>query len=256
MPFKLAEHYTSACQRVRVVTEAWGERELFCANCDSATLTRTPHNTRCVDLVCKRCEATFQLKSGQGRLPRMIPDGAYSAMISSIRENRAPNLLVLRYDLVSWRVNSLLLVPNFAFPESSIIQRKPLSAQARRAGWTGCNISLDRIPVDARIPFIVDGVARDRWDIRGDLKRLRPLTAISSRQRGWALEVLNCIRSRNFKSFTTRDVYACDEELQRLHPENRHIRPKIRQQLQVLRDTGFLRHTERGRWVVQDREAL
>ena len=34
--------------------------------------------------------------------------------------------------------------------------------------------------------------------------------------------------------------------MEQLHPDNRHIRDKIRQQLQVLRDTGFLTQPERG----------
>ncbi|MGA2802309.1 MAG: hypothetical protein ABSE97_08095 [Verrucomicrobiota bacterium] len=35
-------------------------------------------------------------------------------------------------------------------------------------------------------------------------------------------------------------------ELEKLHPDNRHIHDKIR--LQVLRDTGLLLHIERGGW--------
>jgi hypothetical protein len=37
-------------------------------------------------------------------------------------------------------------------------------------------------------------------------------------------------------------------ELEKLHPDNRHVRDKIRQQLQVLRDTGLLIHLGRGEW--------
>jgi len=37
-------------------------------------------------------------------------------------------------------------------------------------------------------------------------------------------------------------------ELEKLHPDNRHVRDKIRQQLQVLCDLGFLQHVERGVW--------
>jgi DpnI-like restriction endonuclease len=33
-----------------------------------------------------------------------------------------------------------------------------------------------------------------------------------------------------------------------LHPDNRHIRDKIRQRLQVLRDAGLLLQVERGVW--------
>jgi len=37
-------------------------------------------------------------------------------------------------------------------------------------------------------------------------------------------------------------------ELEKLHLDNRHVRDKIRQQLQVLRDAGLLIHVERGEW--------
>ena len=34
--------------------------------------------------------------------------------------------------------------------------------------------------------------------------------------------------------------YALEDNLSRLHPANRHVRDKIRQQLQILRDLGLL----------------
>jgi type II restriction enzyme len=40
--------------------------------------------------------------------------------------------------------------------------------------------------------------------------------------------------------FTLADVYAHANALAKLHPKNAHIRDKIRQQLQVLRDLGLL----------------
>lgn len=251
MPVELAEGYKSACQRVRVLTETWAERELFCAECESSSLKRTPHNTRSVDLYCGRCNSIFQLKAGEGRLPRVIPDGAYSTMIDSLRNDRAPNLFLLRYNVLSWQVCTLLLIPKFAFPESAIVRRKPLSAMARRAGWTGCNIALDRIPPDARIQVVVGGIARDAAEVRSDLRRLRPLKTVDTEQRGWALEILNCIRKNNLSTFTTADAYTFSDELQKLHPGNRHVRPKIRQQLQVLRDSGILSHLGRGEWKVK-----
>jgi type II restriction enzyme len=39
--------------------------------------------------------------------------------------------------------------------------------------------------------------------------------------------------------------------MEELHPDNRHVKDKIRQQLQVLRDRGFLEQAERGVWVVR-----
>jgi len=52
------------------------------------------------------------------------------------------------------------------------------------------------------------------------------------------------------KQFTTQDIYAHEKALARAHPENHNVRPKIRQQLQVLRDAGELRQGNvRGQWI-------
>jgi type II restriction enzyme len=48
--------------------------------------------------------------------------------------------------------------------------------------------------------------------------------------------------------FSLDDAYAFEDRLQRLYPGNRNVRPKIRQQLQVLRDRGWLEFTGRGRY--------
>jgi len=48
--------------------------------------------------------------------------------------------------------------------------------------------------------------------------------------------------------FKNEDVYGLAGELEKLHPDNRHVRDKIRQQLQVLRDAGLLLHVGRGCW--------
>jgi type II restriction enzyme len=42
------------------------------------------------------------------------------------------------------------------------------------------------------------------------------------------------------------DVYAFEPRLAALYPGNSHVRPKIRQQLQVLRDKGWLAFNGRG----------
>lgn len=49
--------------------------------------------------------------------------------------------------------------------------------------------------------------------------------------------------------FRTRDIYQFVEEFQRHYPENRNIKPKIRQVLQQLRDLKIIRHVERETWV-------
>jgi type II restriction enzyme len=46
--------------------------------------------------------------------------------------------------------------------------------------------------------------------------------------------------------FQLDDVYAFENRLSQLYPNNRHVRQKIRQQLQVLRDQGYLDFVSRG----------
>jgi type II restriction enzyme len=48
------------------------------------------------------------------------------------------------------------------------------------------------------------------------------------------------VRGLNKTESTLQDVYAFAAHLEKLHPANRHVRDKIRQQLQVLRDLGLI----------------
>ncbi len=92
----LAVPYSSRSQQARVISEAWTQRELYCANCSCPGLTAMPNNHRAVDMQCPACMEPFQLKAKSGPLGRTVPDGAYSAMISAIRNDATPNLLLLR----------------------------------------------------------------------------------------------------------------------------------------------------------------
>jgi type II restriction enzyme len=248
MPGKLAQAFKNAAQQARIVTEAWGEQNLYCANCASPKLLRARPGTEAVDYTCPNCQSPFQLKSQSHPYSGRIVDAAYDAMQRAITQGRAPNLLALHYDPVQWRVRNLVLVPRFVFTMSCIEKRKPLSAGARRHGWVGCNIVLVNIPPDARILVIAEGVPFSAATVREKYARLRPLENIRHDARGWTLDVLNVVRRLGKKEFTLAEVYAFAEELRRLHPDNRHIEPKIRQQLQRLRDLGFIEFLGQGRY--------
>ena len=64
--------------------------------------------------------------------------------------------------------------------------------------------------------------------------------------RGWTLDVLNAVRKLEKQRFSLQELYRLEEFLQQLHPHNRNVRAKIRQQLQVLRDLGMLAFTGPG----------
>lgn len=48
--------------------------------------------------------------------------------------------------------------------------------------------------------------------------------------------------------FTNQEVYAHESVFQQRYPDNRNIKAKIRQQLQLLRDLGFIEHLDQARW--------
>lgn len=252
MSGELAGAYRSGSQRARVVTEAWGEHNLFCPNCPSLKLARLRNNTRASDYACPSCSFRYQLKGQKSRIGNQISDGAFEAMMDAIRNDETPNFFFMQYDLATWSVKNLLLIPCFAFPSSAIIKRTPLSATARRAGWIGCNIALSRIPMEARIAVVDESRVSPMSEVRARFRRVKPLGEIKSTERGWTLDVLNAVRSLGKTEFTNEDAYTLAPHLERLHPDNRHVRDKIRQRLQVLRDSGLLVHVDRGLWRFPD----
>jgi type II restriction enzyme len=240
------ESYKSLSQRARIATEAWAATNLYCANCRSSQVELAPRNTPVHDFSCPGCRTPYQLKSQSKRLSGRIVDAGYHTMCRAIREDRTPNLWLMHYDVVTWRVSDLLLIPRFAFSFAAVEKRRPLSVTARRAGWVGCNILLARIPAEARLSIIIGGKPLDPAEVRRNYKRVKPLAAIEPSERSWTLDTLAAVRSLGKQSFTLSEVYSLERQLAQLHPANRHVRDKIRQQLQILRDTGLLDFLARG----------
>jgi type II restriction enzyme len=175
-------------------------------------------------------------------------------MNRSILEDRTPSLFLLQYRRPEFIVENLVLIPHFVFSTSLLQKRKPLSPTAQRAGWVGCNFLLDRIPRDGQVHIIQNGNVASATEVRKAYARLRPLENLSIEKRGWTLDILNVVRSLNKKEFSLADVYAHTAELAELHPKNAHVRDKIRQQLQVLRDLRLLTFEKRGEYRLHTQE--
>ena len=63
-------------------------------------------------------------------------------------------------------------------------------------------------------------------------------------EKGWLLDVMRCVDKLSKKEFTLDEIYNFENELSLLHPENKHIKDKIRQQLQFLRNKGYSKKIE------------
>ena len=67
----------------------------------------------------------------------------------------------------------------------------------------------------------------------------------------WEQDVLRRVRSFGGRQFTLAEMYEFEDELGAAHPDNHHVRAKIRQQLQILRDRGIVRFLGGGRYVAK-----
>lgn len=240
--------YSSGSQLARVWTEDWVLREMYCPACGSPRLEDFANNTPVADFFCGLCDEQFELKAKNGPIGKTVPDGAYETMMSRLQSDTRPSLMVLRYDKSAMSVRDLAVVPKQFFIPDLIHKRKPLSAKAKRAGWVGCDIRIERIPdigkislIDNRIAQPIDAVVA-LWEKTAFLRRK------SVSQMGWVADVLRCVDRIGQSEFTLVDMYKFENYLSELHPENNNVKPKIRQQLQVLRDAGIIEFVARGEY--------
>lgn len=245
----LIEGYRSNTQIARVLTESWVARNMFCPRCGCQQIEQYPNNKPVADFFCPACNHVYELKSSQNSITKKVPDGAYETMIQRIKSNQAPDFFFMRYDREAFAVRDLLLIPNHFLVPSIIEKRKPLPETARRAGWVGCSIQVAGIPEQGRIQIITNGVVEPPEEVFKKVTRGRLLETTNILKRGWLMDVLNCINQLPGDTFSLQDVYLFEPLLKRRHPENNHIQPKIRQQLQALRDKGFIAFLGNGRYL-------
>jgi len=241
------ESYRSLSQKVRVLTEDWVNEQIYCLNCGNEKLEKYSNNRPVADFFCEHCKEDYELKSKKDSIGEKIVDGAYRTMLTRLASVNNPNLFILNYNLSAFRVLNFFVIPKHFFVPDIIERRKPLSGTARRAGWTGCNILLQRIPASGRIFLVKNAHVEPKQKVLQDWQKtlfLREEKDIKSK--GWIIDVMNCIEQLTKKEFTLDEVYSFEAVLQTKHQSNKHIKDKIRQQLQVLRDKGYLDFVSRG----------
>ncbi len=238
--------YVSASQNARVLTEGWIAANAFCPSCGAEALRPFPNNSPVADFGCPNCAEEYELKAKRGRLGPKVVNGAYGAMTARLQARNNPSLLVMAYDKGRARVTDLIVVPRHFFTNAIIEPRKPLGPNARRAGWQGCNILIGQVPAAGRISLIRDGLHVPKAVVLEQWRSTLFLSDAGLNARGWLLDVMKCVEAIGRPEFTLKEVYAFEPRLSALYPGNNNVRPKIRQQLQVLRDRGWLAFNGRG----------
>lgn len=167
-------------------------------------------------------------------------------MIKRISSIENPNFFFLTYNKKSWDIYDFLLIPKHFFVPEIIEKRKPLSDSARRAGWVGCNINLSKIPSLGRVFLIKQSKEIDKDIVLNNWKETLFLRNKIFDKKGWLLDILNCIDKLSNSNFTLQELYQFENMLSIKYPNNKFIRDKIRQQLQLLRDNGIIEFKSRG----------
>ncbi len=245
---KLGIGYLSETQKIRVISENWVLKQIYCPNCGNTNIEEYENNKPVADFYCKKCIEDFELKSKKGKIRKTIPAGAYSKMIERISSKNKPNFFFMGY-LETLFVNDFFIIPKHFFIPEIIEKRKPLKKTARRAGWVGSNIIFSKIPKAGQVFYVENGKeiskkeVLEKWQKTVFLKKIKKVDA-----KGWILDIMNCIDSLNKKEFTLADIYKFESELKNIHPENKHIKDKIRQQLQFLRDKNYLDFIDAGKY--------
>jgi Dam-replacing family/Dam-replacing HTH domain len=240
--------YSSRSQSAREWTEAWVSSWAYCPHCGNLKIAAFPNNSPVADFFCSCCGEEFELKSQKGRFGKRVVDGAFKTKCERLAASNNPNLLLMNYDLNTLAVTNLFIVPKHFFVREIIEERKPLAATARRAGWIGSNILLSRVPESGKIHIVQKGLIREKELVLAEWQRTVFLRDETPETRGWLLDVMNCVESLGKRDFTLDEIYAFERHLGELHPGNENVKPKIRQQLQYLRDRGFIDFVNRGNY--------
>ena len=222
---------------------------MFCANCGNARLTQLPNNRPVADFVCPGCAEQYEVKSKRGlSLGSSIADGAYDSKIARLTSSTNPHLMVLNYDQTAREVRNVCIVPKHFFVPDIIQARPPLAPTARRAGWRGSNILIGKVPEAGRIFVLRNGIPEPKDDVLAKWKSTLFLRRTKLEARGWLIEVMKAVDAIGKPEFDLDEVYAFEAHLSTIYPGNNNVRPKVRQQLQALRDNGYLEFLGSGRY--------
>ncbi len=239
--------YKSNSQIARVLTEDWFNNQMYCPCCLNKSVKDFPNNKKGSDFFCEKCNNEFQLKASKKEFHRKVVDGEYHTMMNIIINNKSPNFFLMNYDVNDWNVRNLILIPKFFVNTSMIEKRKPLSDNAKRKGWTGCNFLLNRLPDQGKINVIKNEKVIEKSKINKIWKKMFFMNSKKPTFNGWTSDVLRCIEDLD-NEFELREVYSHEKYLRELHPNNNNVQAKIRQQLQILRDNKVLNFNGNGKY--------
>ena len=97
----IANDYNSNSQKIRVLTESWVNKNIYCPSCGKE-LFEYENNKPVADFFCKICKEDYELKSKKDTMGKKIVDGAYSTMIERLNSSSNPNFFFFVNEKISF----------------------------------------------------------------------------------------------------------------------------------------------------------
>lgn len=132
--------------------------------------------------------------------------------------------------------------------EQAVFKGQTQNVRALSEGWVAAHMfcpacgaeRLRALPNNSPVADFVCDACAEEFELKAKKG------ALSRSISDGAYGAMNAVEAIGRPEFTLDDVYAHEANLSVLYPGNNNVRPKIRQQLQVLRDRGWLAFSERG----------
>jgi len=239
----LSTPYTNNAQKIRAMSEPWTLKNWFCPNCGSK-LTKLKNNKKVSDFLCKNCLENFEQKASKKKFKWKTIAGEYNTYVKKLKGKNKPNFFFLYYLDWIFSVNDFFVVPKYFFVPEIIEKRSKWLKN--RPNYYMCNILFDKIPNSWKIYYVENWKeiskekVLEKWQKTAFLKDIK-----KDNLKGWILDIMNIVESLNKEKFSLKEIYSFEKDLKVLHPENKNIKAKIRQQLQFLRNKWYLEFLEK-----------
>jgi len=233
--------FRSGAQWARDFTERWWAERGYCFACHSDDrLEVLENNAPCWDFRCRACGHPFQLKGSLNKSGTTVQDGSYKVMTDYIRRMMSPTFVLLRYTR-DRTVPQVAAVHCVFITKDAIVPRKPLTA---RPSYVMCSVRLADIPMQAKISVVENFSFVKKDKVREQFQKLSSLENRQVKGRGWMALILNLTQRLPAGNFRVDDLLAFRNEIEKQFPDNRHVREKVRQQLQFLRNAGLVQFVD------------
>ncbi len=151
----LNNNWKNESRIVGEASEEYVKNNIKCIRCNNINFEKCKTNEKSKDLICISCNQKYQIKAKcatQKQINSIINKntfktigGEYLTTLNNIDQNI--DYLIILYEKKSYKIQKILYIKNEYINQQCIIPRNPLSANAKRAGWQGCNIVFSNIEI-------------------------------------------------------------------------------------------------------------